>query len=367
MIRLVILGATGSIGTTCLESLRKHSPDIVLTGITANRNSVKGEKTAREFNCPLLMTDGDISSSGLPHFLDRTKPDIVLNAISGFDGLYATKCVLEKSINLALANKESVVCGASFIFRLAEENRCTVIPVDSEHSAIHNLLKMKKASSLVITASGGPFVDRKDLSGVTKKDALCHPTWKMGEKITIDSATLANKGMEVIEASYLFGFPKDRIEVTVHRQSIVHSMIRTDEGAVYAQLSPPDMSLPIMSAVSGERLKLEDIVRPLDFTSLSLTFEKPDTLRFPLLAYAYDALSIGYRGGIIYNASDEVAVRAFLEDRIPFSSIAEIVRLCLECIPPSVTEPSTYDEVLSIDRKTRKKAEEIIRTGEWRQ
>ena len=365
MTRLVILGSTGSIGTTCLNALRNNNPGIIVAGLSARKNREKLETLSKEFSSPSLLTGENISSSALPSFLDETKPDIVLNAIAGFDGLYATKCVLEKGIDLALSNKESVVAGASFIFSLAKEKGARIIPVDSEHSAIYNLLRMKKASSLVITASGGPFVDRKNLESVTLSDALKHPTWKMGEKITIDSATLANKGLEVIEASYLFGFPPEDIEVTVHRQSVVHSLIRTPEGAVYAQMSPPDMTLPIMGAIAENRLEISSMVRPLDFTSLTLTFEKPDTDRFPLLKYAYKALEMGYRGPVIYNASDEIAVAAFVRGEISFTDIARVVAHSLDSPALADEEPSCYEEVYDLDRKTRAEAEKIIREKPW--
>ena len=361
MIRLVILGATGSIGTTCLDAIRSHNLPVKVVGLTANRNNDKLNALKDEFNCPVLLAGGEIDRSNLTSFLDSTSPDIVLNAIAGFDGLYATKCVLEKSIDLALANKESVVSGASFIFKLAEEHNAEIIPVDSEHSAIYNLLKGRKASKLVITASGGPFVDRKDFNNIKKEDALKHPTWKMGEKITIDSATLANKGLEVIEASYLFSFKPEDIEVVVHRQSVVHSLIRTAEGGIYAQLSPPDMALPIMSAITKGEVEMSNIVRPLSFDDLTLTFEKPDRERFPLLKYAYDALSLGYAGPVIYNASDEVAVKAFLENKISFTDIAETVRLTLEDTSLNTANISSYDEVYDLDRKVRERAERVIR------
>ncbi len=361
MIRLVILGATGSIGKTCLDSIRHHNLPIKVVGLTADRNREKLETLKDEFQCLTLLTEGNIEQSNLPDFLDETSPDIVLNAIAGFDGLYATKCVLEKSIDIALANKESVVSGASFIFRLGGEHNAKIIPVDSEHSAIYNLLKGRKASKLVITASGGPFVDRKDLSNITKEEALRHPTWKMGEKITLDSATLANKGLEVIEASYLFSFPPEDIEVVVHRQSVVHSLIRTAEGGIYAQLSPPDMALPIMSAITKGDIPMNDIVRPLSFDNLTLTFEKPDTERFPLLPLAYRALSLGYAGPVIYNASDEIAVKAFLEDKLSFSDIAEVLRRTLDEKSLNTTPISNYEEVYELDRRARLKAGEIIR------
>ena len=249
--------------------------------------------------------------------------------------------------------------GGTWIFNMAKEHKVRIIPVDSEHSAIYNLLMGHKASSLVITASGGPFVDRMDLENVTVEEALNHPTWKMGKKITIDSSTLAIKGLEVIEASFLFNFKPEDISVTVHRQSVVHSMIRTKEGAVYAQMSPPDMTLPIIAALSDGKVKLENVVSPLSFENLTLTFEKPDTKRFPLLALAYKALEIGGSATIAYNAADEVAVNAFMEGTIPYSRISQIVEKTL--LNEAFTEKvCNYKETMEKDRIAREIARSAI-------
>ena len=358
MRRVVILGATGSIGTTCLNYLRNSNPGFLLVGATAKRSREKLESIGKEFNCPVLLTS-PIETSSLSSFLLSTKPDIVLNAVSGADGLFASVTTIDCGIDLALSNKESVVMGGSWIFSYAEKKNVKIIPVDSEHSAIYNLLKGHEAQSLVITASGGPFVDRMDLENVTVSEALNHPTWKMGKKITIDSATLANKGLEVIEASFLFDMEAKDIEVTVHRQSIVHSLIRTKEGAVYAQLSPPDMTLPIVSALSDGKIELENVVRPLSFSDLRLTFEKPDKERFPLLQSAYRALEIGGAAPIAYNAADEVAVAAFMEERISFKDISRIVGSVIEmdCFKSPVFD---YYSTMEMDRIARKEAEKLI-------
>ena len=358
MRRVVILGATGSIGTTCLNYLRNSNPGFLLVGATAKRSREKLESIGKEFNCPVLLTS-PIETSSLSSFLLSTKPDIVLNAVSGADGLFASVTTIDCGIDLALSNKESVVMGGSWIFSYAEKKNVRIIPVDSEHSAIYNLLKGHEAQSLVITASGGPFVDRMDLNNVTVSEALNHPTWKMGKKITIDSATLANKGLEVIEASFLFDMEAKDIEVTVHRQSIVHSLIRTKEGAVYAQLSPPDMTLPIVSALSDGKIELENVVRPLSFSDLTLTFESPDTKRFPLLQSAYRALEIGCAAPIAYNAADEVAVAAFMEERISFKDISRIVGsvIEMECFKSPVFD---YPSTMEMDRIARKEAEKLI-------
>ena len=351
MRRVVILGSTGSIGTTCLNYLRNNNPGFVVVGLTAHKNIGKLSLLGNEFNCPTLITD-PIENSGLEDFFESTRPDIVLNAIAGADGLFATVTAIKCGIDIALTNKESVVMGGTWIFKEAMKRNVRIIPVDSEHSAIYNLLKGHKASSLVITASGGPFVDRMDLENVTVEEALNHPTWKMGKKITIDSSTLANKGLEVIEASFLFDFKPEDIEVTVHRQSVVHSMVRTQEGAVYAQMSPPDMTLPIISALSDEKLQLRNVVSPLSFSNLNLTFEKPDTLRFPLLSLAYKALEIDGSATIAYNAADEVAVNAFMEGLIPYLRISEIVKTTIED-PTFKEKVSNYEETMEKDRSAR--------------
>lgn len=351
MRRILILGSTGSIGTTCLNFLRKSNPGFKVVGLTAHKNIEQLEKLSKEFNCPSLITN-PIETSHLEEFFKLTRPDIVLNAIAGADGLYATVTAIECGIDIALSNKESVVMGGTWIFKAAAEKNVRIIPVDSEHSAIYNLLKGHEAKSLVITASGGPFVDRMDLENVTLEEALNHPTWKMGKKITIDSSTLANKGLEVIEASFLFNFKPEDITVTVHRQSVVHSMIRTKEGAVYAQMSPPDMTLPIISALSDGVIELENVVSPLSFDNLNLTFEAPDTQRFPLLSLAYKALEIGGSATIAYNAADEVAVNAFMNGLIPYSRISEVVeRTILDST--FVESVSNYSETIKKDRIAR--------------
>lgn len=359
MRKLLILGATGSIGTTCLSYLKDNKDLVNVVGLVSKNNEEKIRELSFKFNAPYLLTRDDPSS--LSSFIDQTKPDIVLNGISGFSGLYASLLTLERGIDLALANKESIVTGSSFIFDEAKKNNAKIIPVDSEHSAIYNLLKERKAKSLIITASGGPFFDRYDLSNVKVEDALVHPTWKMGKKITIDSSTLANKGLEVIEASYLFGFDKENIEVTIHRQSIIHSMIRTEEGSVYAQLSPPDMTLPIISAITDTAYPLSDVVKPLSFKNLTLSFSEPDYKRFPLLKYAYDALSFKYTGPILYNASNECAVSAFLEERISYLDIEKIVYSVLSSPLSSSPIPTNYKDVEKLDREARKEAERIIK------
>ena len=358
MKRLLILGATGSIGTTAVNALRKGlMKDVVLTGITASSSPLLPQ-LSEEFHVPYLYAKGN-DSEKLSAFIEQTRPDIILNAIAGSDGLGATLSCIRHSIPIALANKESVVMGGNFMLSEAKRYSAQIIPVDSEHSAIYHLMKKNKAARIIITASGGPFVDRKDLENVTVEEALHHPTWSMGKKITIDSATLANKGLEVIEASLLFAFSPDKIEVTIHRQSIVHSAIETEEGAIYALLSPPDMTLPITLAISGEGQGLKNIVKPLPFSQgFSLTFEGWDRTRFPLLALAYETLNMGGISRIAYCESDEVAVEAFLSGRIKFKDIPSIVEKTVFSMA-ALSDPQCYSEILEAKETARRTAEAL--------
>lgn len=326
---ILILGATGSIGTTCIKAITEKRLDFKVKGLVSFSDP-KTATLAKELSCPYLLMKGK-KDEDLHHFLDLNRADIVLNAIAGSAGLKASLDSISLKMDLALANKESIVLGGSFLFSKAAENGVKIIPVDSEHSCLYNLIKaFPDTKELIITASGGPFYDRKDTSNVTVAEALNHPTWKMGRKITIDSATLANKGLEVIEAGFLFKFPASSIKVTVHRQSIVHSIVKVSNGAYYAQLTPPDMTLPIISALSDGNLDLMDIVKPLDFTNLDLTFRSWDKMQFPLLAAAYSCLERKQGWPIAFNISNEVAVGAFLSGRISYDRISETVLSVLE-------------------------------------
>ena len=359
MRRIIILGSSGSIGQTAIRCIKEKHLDFDIRALVA-RKSTSIADDASYFKCPYLLTEGR-SREEIISFLSSIDADIALNAVSGSDGLFFSKILIDLGIDIALANKETVVLGEQFIFSDAKKNNVKIIPVDSEHSAIYNLLKGygKDVERLIITASGGPFVDRRDLSGVTLEEALHHPTWKMGRKITIDSASLANKGLEVIEAGYLFGFDADKIDVTIHRQSIVHSLVRLHSGAVYAQLSPPDMSLPIVSALSDGHIELKAIVRPLDFSSLSLSFEPWDRERFPMLLLAYEALRKKMAYPIAYNIADEAAVSAFIDGRIRFVDIPAVVSSVMERdFLKSV--PSFLDAMEEIERAKRI-SEEVIR------
>jgi len=367
MKRIAILGATGSIGTTALSVLRTRSDlPLKVVSLSAHNNKERLLALSKEFDAEALCFTGDDQKGvfhgydGLKAMLDEYPVDIVLNGIAGFDGLKASIAALEAGCDLALANKESVVCGGSLLFELAKKHDAKIIPVDSEHSAIFELLKgraREDVSSLILTASGGPFRNRSlsTFDSIAVDDALSHPTWRMGKKISIDSATMANKALEVIEASYLFGFQGDEIEVVIHPQSIIHSMIRTRDGAIYAQLGNPDMSLPIINALTSMS---SDLVKPLNFNHLSLTFEEIDYARFPLLRCGYDALS--RQGGypLAFNAANEVAVEAFLSERITYPKLIDIVQRTLD--HDWTFTPTTVEEIIALDREVRLASKELM-------
>jgi 1-deoxy-D-xylulose-5-phosphate reductoisomerase len=307
--RVALLGATGSIGRQALDVLASN-PELELVAAASGSTPIDGL-------APLTQVGGDPAE-----LLERAEPDVVLNATVGFAGLGATMWALERGVTLALANKESLVAAGDLAVAARMRGGGALIPVDSEHSALYQCALAGDADALVLTASGGPFRGRTraELSDVTADDALAHPTWNMGAKITIDSATLANKGLEVIEAHFLFGLPYDRIEVVVHPTSIVHGLVRFRDGAALAHLGYPDMRVPISYALTYPA-RAATPIPPLDLTAGPLEFFEPDVETFRLLALAREA---GERGGTFpcaFNAANEVAVAAFLEGRIGFLEI----------------------------------------------
>lgn len=366
--RVLVLGATGSIGKSTIDILRNQKDRFSCAGITANKNKNELDSLANEFNCPSCLTSVE-GTDGIKKLIDKTKPDIVVNGIAGSAGLVPTMLVLQSGIDLALANKESVVMAGPLIFDLARKNNCSIIPVDSEHSAIFTLLNQcggaKNADRLVITASGGPFRTwpSDKIKDATLQDALKHPTWDMGVKITVDSATMGNKGLEVIEAKRLFGFDTKNIQVVVHPQSIVHSLVRTKDGIVYGQLSHPDMKHPIIQALDWPKINT-NFMKPFDLTdtadgSMTLTFEKPRMNDFPLLGLAFEAAKNDGSSPITFNASNEVAVAAFIEGKIRFSGIADIVTHVMQ---KSKTQQITcVEDIFECDRQARALATEYLK------
>jgi 1-deoxy-D-xylulose-5-phosphate reductoisomerase len=347
MKRVAVLGATGSIGRQALEVIDQNQ-GLELVAASSGSQPIDGLAT-------LTQVGGDPTE-----LLERAEPDVVLNAIVGFAGVTATLWALERGVDLALASKESLVAAGELALAARERGRGRLLPVDSEHSAALQCLADAAAGSveaLVLTASGGPFRDRdpRDLEHVTPDEALAHPTWRMGPKITIDSATLANKGLEVIEAHFLFGVPYDRVEVVIQPTSVVHALVRFRDGAALAHLGYPDMRVPISYALTYPERAATDIP-PLDLSAgLELEFEPVDSEAFPLLALARRAGEDGGTYPCVFNAANEIAVAAFLEGRLPFLGIAELVE---ETLDAAGGEPARdLNELIAADEEARRLAQ----------
>jgi len=351
MRRVALLGATGSIGTQAFEIIAAH-PGLELVAAASGSQPVDGL-------APLTQVGGDLTE-----LLERAEPDVVLNAVVGFAGLPATIWTLERGIDLALANKESLVAGGDLARSAWEKGRGRILPVDSEHSAAFQLLEGRASEtvdSLVLTASGGPFRGRAraDLAAVTPNDALAHPTWNMGPKITVDSATLMNKGLELIEAHFLFDLPYERIEVVVHPTSIVHALVRFRDGAALAHIGYPDMRVPISYALTYPE-RANTPIPPLDLSSgLILEFSAPDEEAFPSLALARAAGEAGRSMPCVLNAANEVAVATFLDGRLPFLGIPEVVERTLNAI--EAVEARDLDDLTAIDAEARRVASAYTR------
>lgn len=377
--RICILGSTGSIGTQALDVIRQHADLYEAYVLTAYNNAELLIEQAREFNPEAVViakeTNYETVKEGLADLpikvyagpdslcqvVQDDNVDMVLASMVGFAGLEPTIAAIKAHKAIALANKETLVVAGDLIVRLANENKVPILPVDSEHSAIFQCLEPgNRIDKILLTCSGGPFrhFDKQRLLHVTKADALAHPTWNMGAKITIDSATLMNKGFEVIEAKWLFGVKPEQIQVVVHPQSVIHSAVQFEDGAVKAQMGVPDMRLPIQYAFSyprrlplnGERLDL--------FKMKDLTFEQPDTERFRCLALAYEALKQGGNMPCIVNAANEIANRAFIEDKIGFERIAEIIEETMAKV--GFTRESTLDIYLDTDKQARLFASSLL-------
>jgi 1-deoxy-D-xylulose-5-phosphate reductoisomerase len=376
--RLLILGSTGSIGTQALDIVARD-PELELVGLSAERSAGPLIEQARSHGVERIAladadagaraaeqwTDGEVlvGAEGLVRLVLESGADLVLNALVGSAGLGPTVATLGEGIDLALANKESLVVGGELVTALAEGTGAQILPVDSEHSALHQLLAGEQPGSverLVLTASGGPFRGRSraELAEVSIQDALDHPTWDMGGKITIDSATLMNKGLEVIEAHHLFGVPYDRIDVVVHPQSIVHSMITLCDGAALAHLGHPDMRVPISYALHHPD-RVDVPVRALDLAQVgALTFEPVDTEAFPALGLARAAAVAGGTAPCVLNAANEIAVHAFLSERLSFLAIAAVIEGTLERLPAAPVR--AFESLYEADREARAVATELV-------
>ena len=374
MKHLSILGSTGSIGTQALDVAAAHPEEFVVEALAARRSGTKLEEQARRFRPKLVALQDEEEAAQLKKRLADTAIrveageegvlacaaledcDTVLNALVGIAGLRPTVAALEAGHTLALANKESLVCAGGLVMELARQKGRPILPVDSEHSAIFQALggrPLEEVRRLVLTASGGPFFgrQREELACVTAQDALRHPNWSMGAKITIDSATMMNKGFEVIEALWLFGVAPEQVEVVVHRESILHSAVEFTDGCVMAQMSPPDMRLPIQYALTYPR-RMEGHWPRLDLAKAGqLTFCPPDRENFPSLPLCEQAGKQGGDRGCVINAANEVAVELFLQGKIGYTEIYELARQAVEQTP--YVQAPTSEQIFAIDAAVR--------------
>lgn len=379
MRKIAILGSTGSIGRQALDEIRRHRERFQVAALSAHRNAALLFEQIREFHAPAAILTGaplppvpkDLSfcqfyqQNELEKMAEECDADDALIAVVGVAGLGATLAARAKGKRILLANKETLVAGGALVMAACpfENGLPSLLPVDSEHSAIFQCLRGaegNKLSKIFLTASGGPFRTwtKEQLEGATKAQALNHPTWNMGSKITIDSASMFNKALEIIEAKWLFNVEPEQIEVVVHPQSIVHSMIAFEDGAVLAQLGVPDMRVPILYAMTFPE-RIESAVPTPDFATLgALTFEKGDPVRFPALRLAYEALHEGGAACCMLNAANEVAVEAFLNDKIPFGDISRTVQETLNRVGH---QPLTnLTDVYAADALARKTAREFL-------
>lgn len=362
--RVIVLGAGGSIGKNSLEIIRRFSDRFVLVGFSVHSNSDFAKTLLTEFTDAQFVSTKkknsdlkhEIDAEAVRRLIEKSKADIVINGIAGSAGLKASVEVIKSGLDLAIANKETIVEAGELIFQDAEKSGSSIIPVDSEHAAIFQLInahKKENIEKIIITASGGPFLNtpREKLSTMKLEDALKHPTWKMGGKITIDSASLANKALEVIEAVKLFSFPPEKIEVTVHPQSIIHSMVQCKNGEIFAQASPPDMKNPILNALSFPKMP-ESFLKPLDFSQIiKFEFMPPRTDDFPMLALGFEAARKGGAYPIAFNVANEEAVDAFIKGKIGFTDLADVVQEVLNS--DWTMKPSSYEEVYDYENRAR--------------
>jgi 1-deoxy-D-xylulose-5-phosphate reductoisomerase len=373
MIRVALLGATGSIGTAALDLARAYPDRIRLVSMAARSNDAALVRAAEEFRVPrIALVDAEAASraraawkrgevlegeDALIALAEEDGADVIVNAVVGGIGLKPTVAALSKGKRVALANKESVVLAGELLTSIAKRTGGVLIPVDSEHSAVSQCLRERPVSEvrrILLTASGGPFLrrDPATLADATPEEVLNHPTWAMGQRITVDCATLINKGFEVIEARWLFGLPPDRLDVVIHPQSIVHALVEFTDGSVLAQLSVPDMRLPLLYALSVPDRWTSKLPR-LDLANLaSLTFESPDPARCPGLTLARLALDLGGTAPAVLNAADEEAVRLFLDRKIRFGDLMPLVEEVLRAHAP-LEAPLTLESILEADRWAR--------------
>lgn len=380
--RIAILGSTGSIGTQALEVISEQSDIFEVEVLTAHSNSSLLKEQALKYK-PNAVVIGDESkfhelndvlfshgikvyagSEALSQVVEMDSIDMVLTALVGYAGLKPTIQAIKAKKNIALANKETLVVAGELVTKLAKEHGVKILPVDSEHSALFQCLvgeSFNPIEKIYLTASGGPFrgMNRKQLAQVTRKQALKHPNWEMGAKITIDSASLMNKGLEVIEAKWLFGLKPDQIDVIVHPQSIIHSVVQFEDGSMKAQMGLPDMKLPIQYAMAYPQRLKADFPRFNFLDYPRLTFEKADTNSFNNLTLAYEAMQKGGNAPCVLNAANEVVVAAFLKERIGFLEMSDVIATCMEKAI-FVANP-TYDDYVSSDKESRQIVNDLIK------
>ena len=385
MKNIIVLGATGSIGDSVLSVIKQNENELSLHGISFGSNITKAEKIINEFKLKNIYSDSTDTSKYLKNkFKDNTElnilsdkyeleellnsdsVDIIVSAVSGFAGLESTLIAAKTGKKILLANKESLVVAGEIVLPLAEKHNTQIIPIDSEHNAIFQCLNSDKTtddvSKIIITASGGPFLNRSisELSQVTKDEALNHPNWEMGAKITIDSASLVNKCLELIEARYLFNLNEKFFDIVVHPQSIIHSIVTYKDGSSLCQMSNPDMRVPIAHALSVNDRRLSVDFSEIDFSSLNLTFQEIPKDRTQIFNIARYVCNNGGSSGIVFNAANEVAVKSFLEEQITFDKIYEVIYRTFDVIPMS--KNLDIESIYEIDNLTRIEANKVVKS-----
>ena len=385
MKNILLLGATGSIGDSVLSVIKQNSDELNLVGIAFQSNITKAISIIEEFDpnyayCESkanlnIINDSLKKSEGiellndkseLEYLLNHKSIDIIISAISGFSGLETTFMAAQSGKIILLANKESIVVAGDIILPLAKKHNTKIIPIDSEHNAIFQCLNSEKntddVSKIIITASGGPFLNKKvdDLSGVTKREALNHPNWKMGSKITIDSATLVNKCLELIEAKYLFDLNEEYFELVVHPQSIIHSIVTYKDGSSICQMSNPDMRVPISHALSLEESRLSLNFSEINFSSLNLTFQEFPKDRLEIANLAREVCNTRGSTGTVFNAANEIAVENFLNDKITFNKIYDVIYRTFDAIP--LSKDIDIEAIHEIDNQTRIEAQKVVKS-----
>ena len=385
MKNILLLGATGSIGDSVLSVIKQNSDKLNLTAISFQSNLTKALSIIEEFDPNYVYCESKANLSSINDSLERSEGielfsekseleyllkhksiDIIISAISGFSGLETTFMAVQTGKIILLANKESIVVAGDIILPLAKKHNTKIIPIDSEHNAIFQCLNSEKNTNdvikIIITASGGPFLNQKidDLSKVTKKEALNHPNWKMGSKITIDSATLVNKCLELIEAKYLFDLNEEYFELVVHPQSIIHSIVTYKDGSSICQMSNPDMRVPISHALSLEESRLSLDFTKINFSSLNLTFQEFPEDRLEIANLAREVCNTGGSSGTAFNAANEIAVENFLNGKITFNKIYEVIYRTFNAVP--VSNSINIEAIYEIDKQTRMEAKKVVKS-----